>query len=144
MDPEHDIRPPSESDDESSDGGEYIPEDDYEDEDDGFMDTDGFSDGFGYTTDDMADGRDWDEGDNRDLDMEGIDIDEADDESEWGLTDGESSMASEDVDASFMLNEADAGDDEIQVGGAGAQVGVTLAGHEFSSDDLLSASRQEK
>jgi hypothetical protein len=38
-----DIQPPSESDDESSDGGEYIPNDE-DDEDDGFFDTDGFTD----------------------------------------------------------------------------------------------------
>jgi hypothetical protein len=36
-----DIRPPSDSDDESSDGGEYLPDDD--DEEDAFPDTDGFA-----------------------------------------------------------------------------------------------------
>ncbi|EAU84747.1 hypothetical protein CC1G_00266 [Coprinopsis cinerea okayama7 len=38
-----DIRFPSETDDESSDGGEYVPTEDFEDEDDTFEFTDGFS-----------------------------------------------------------------------------------------------------
>lgn len=39
------VRPPSESDDESSDGGEYIPnQDDFEDENEDPLDTDGFTD----------------------------------------------------------------------------------------------------
>jgi hypothetical protein len=40
-----DVTPPSDSDGESSDGGEYMPpSDDFEDEEDGFFDTDGFTD----------------------------------------------------------------------------------------------------
>ncbi|KAG6817449.1 hypothetical protein H0H87_008617 [Tephrocybe sp. NHM501043] len=133
-----DIRPPSDSDDESSDGGEYIPGEDFIDEDDdGFMDTDGFSDGFGYTTDEMTDAQDW-EGD---TDMEGVELDGVDNESEWGLTDGESSMGSEDVDAAFMNEALEDGDD--QAGGT-TQVGVTLAGQQLSSDDLLNEPDQEK
>ncbi|KAG6855144.1 hypothetical protein C0991_006073 [Blastosporella zonata] len=138
-----DIRPPSDSDDESSDGGEYIPgdEDFIDDEDDAFMDTDGFSDAFDYTTDDMADALDWGEEDNRDTDMEDVELDEVDHESEWGLTDGESSMASEDVDTSFKHDHS-LEDRDSHASGA-AQVGVTLAGQE-SSDNLLSESGQEK
>ncbi|KAG6814215.1 hypothetical protein H0H92_000892 [Tricholoma furcatifolium] len=130
-----DISPPSESDDESSDGGEYIPDEDFDDEDDGFMDTDGFSDTFGYTTDDMEyDGADWGESDARDTDMEqDVEFDGVDDESEWGLTDGES--APEDVDASFMMNEVALAE--------GAQVEVALADQQLS-DDLLDEPGQEK
>ncbi|KAG5715825.1 hypothetical protein E4T56_gene17066 [Termitomyces sp. T112] len=129
-----DIRPPSDSDNESSDGGEYIPDEDFDDEDDGFMDTDGFSDAIGYTTDDMEyDGHEWDENDNRDTDMEDIEITGGvDDESEWGLTDGESSLASEDVNIPFIMNEAD---EVHHAGGAEVQVGITLA-DQHSSDDL--------
>lgn len=86
-----DVTPPSESDDESSDGGEYVPHsDDFEDEDDGFLDTDGFTD---------ADGEDYAEytvyddvplyeaGMGEDLDMEN------DGYGEWGLTGDSGSMS---------------------------------------------------
>ncbi|KAG6900938.1 hypothetical protein C0993_004375 [Termitomyces sp. T159_Od127] len=74
------IRPSSESDNESSDGGEYIPDEDFDDEDDGFMDTDGFSDAVGYTTDEMEyDGHEWGESDTRDTDMEDTEVAGADD-----------------------------------------------------------------
>ncbi|KII94821.1 hypothetical protein PLICRDRAFT_193049 [Plicaturopsis crispa FD-325 SS-3] len=76
-----DIRPPSESDGESSDGGEYMPGDDDEDdeedeeEDDGFLDTDGF---------------DVDEMDMEfDDEMDGGGAWGADGIEEWGSTDGD-------------------------------------------------------
>ncbi|KAG6821239.1 hypothetical protein H0H93_002349 [Arthromyces matolae] len=126
-----DIRPPSESDDESSDGGEYIPDDLDED--------DQFSDAFGYTTDEMDyDAPEWDDRDERDTDMDDVVFGGADDDSEWGLTDGESSMASEDVHVPFILNEAgwDGGDaDEVEVG-------FTLT-DEQSSDPFLEESEEK-
>ncbi|KAG6861002.1 hypothetical protein C0995_005022 [Termitomyces sp. Mi166 len=137
------IRPPSDSDNESSDGGEYVPDEDFDDEDDGFMDADDFSDVIDYTTDDMGyDGHEWDENDNRDTDMEDIEIAGVDGESEWGLTDGESSLASEDVDVLFMMNEVD---DERHAEGvfpSSAQVGITLADQQ-SSDDLNEAGQDK-
>lgn len=39
-----DIKPPSDSDDESSDGGEYLPDEDEDDEDLFLLETDGFTD----------------------------------------------------------------------------------------------------
>ncbi|KAF8974310.1 hypothetical protein BDZ97DRAFT_1772899 [Flammula alnicola] len=118
------IRPPSESDDESSDGGEYIPNpDDFEDEDeDAFLDVDGFTDtdaddfpveGMDLDFDDL-----WEEeqpgfalgvqlegeedaGAMGDAEMEDEDDgdyeyeeEEGDGSSEWGLTDGESESMS--------------------------------------------------
>ncbi|KAJ7591115.1 hypothetical protein C8J56DRAFT_1047334 [Mycena floridula] len=67
-----DIRPKSESDDESSDGGEYIPEED--DEEEGFADTDGFTSEMEQG--DMSIDQEW----------EGTDFGE---DMDWGLTDGE-------------------------------------------------------
>ncbi|EPQ58994.1 hypothetical protein GLOTRDRAFT_135989 [Gloeophyllum trabeum ATCC 11539] len=94
-----DIKPPSESDDESSDGGEWLPnsnsdDPDFEDEEDVFMDeTDEFGDvepdvdlrdGTGIGDMDwQTDGTDWDEDG-------GLGTDE-----DWGLTDWDSSMSSE-------------------------------------------------
>ena len=105
------IPSPSESDDESSDGGEYIPNaDDFEDDDeDAFLDMDGFSDTdadefpvepmdldsevWGDEDSTVLDLGDEDPGDLGDAEM---DDREQDDSSEWGLTDGESeSMSSE-------------------------------------------------
>ena len=100
------IRPPSESDDESSDGGEYIPNaDDFEDDDeDAFLDVDGFSeadvDEFPVEPmdldvevwGDVLDFGDEDPGELGDAEMDDID---QDDSSEWGLTDGESMSSSE-------------------------------------------------
>jgi hypothetical protein len=108
------IRTPSESDDESSDGGEYIPNaDDFEDEDeDAFLDVDGFSEAdvdefpvepmdldfaiWGDEDSNILDLGDDDPGDLGDAEMDDID---QDDPSEWGLTDGESeSMSSSEGD----------------------------------------------
>ncbi|KAF8915936.1 hypothetical protein CPB85DRAFT_387948 [Mucidula mucida] len=89
------IRPPSESDDESSDGGEYIPEDDDEDffmgtdemEIDDFEDVD---DSFGGVGDlepiDLDDYRDWEWQDQEDM---------------GGLTDGESESSPSEGDMSW-------------------------------------------
>ncbi|GLB33758.1 putative zinc finger, C3HC4 type (RING finger) [Lyophyllum shimeji] len=88
-----DIRPPSESDEESSDGGEYIPDEDFDEEDDGVLDaSDGFSDAFDFQEDMDTDAADeWgDEEAVVDADMEDA-VEEIDDEAVWGLTDGESS-----------------------------------------------------
>jgi len=138
-----DIRLPSESDDESSDGGEYIPDDDFDDEEDGFIDTsDGFSDAFDYLAEDMDTdvGDEWgDEAPAIDADMEDA-VDEIDDEAVWGLTDGESSNMSELDDAA--LNSED-GDPH-----AGMEIGVNLTVHgDFESVDadiLSESSREEK
>ena len=88
-----DIRPLSESDDESSDGGEYIPyehdEDDLDNSDeDGFLGTDGYSDPPAYDMDDMTDGDEWWEEGETDADV----LIEEDDVLEWILTQGEFSM----------------------------------------------------
>lgn len=120
------IHTPSESDDESSDGGEYIPNaDDFEDEDeDAFLDVDGFSEAdadefpvepmdldfavWGDEDSTILDLGD-DPGDLGDAEMDDID---QDDLSEWGLTDGESeSMSSSEGDHT-------AGQDEESVHGA--------------------------
>ena len=78
-----DIRPLSESDDESSDGGEYIPyeldEDDSDNsDDDHFLGTDWFSDPPAYDIDDMTDDHGWWEEAGTDPDgfMEGGDVPE--------------------------------------------------------------------
>jgi len=90
-----DIHPPSESDDESSDGGEYLPNDEDEDEEDTFLDTDGFTD---------LDAEEEFDVDEMDLDVD-LDLwnDAAEDGGErldvveeWGLTDGES-FSDEDI-----------------------------------------------
>lgn len=110
------IRPPSESDDESSDGGEYIPNpDDFEDEDeDAFLDVDGFTDAdaeeFPVEGMDLDFGELWEEGqsdagalgDAEMEDEEDFEEDEADMSLEWGLTDGESeSMSSSEGDTTI-------------------------------------------
>ncbi|RDB22570.1 hypothetical protein Hypma_010247 [Hypsizygus marmoreus] len=130
-----DIIPPSESDDESSDGGEYIPnerDEDFEDEDeDGFMDTDDFSDAFGYATEEdleMDNADEWgDEAREIDADMEDAAEDIEEDASEWGLTDGESSSMSESFDAAI----------ESEDGGAGAALdtGVNISVQEDNSEN---------
>ncbi|KAE9410445.1 hypothetical protein BT96DRAFT_871338 [Gymnopus androsaceus JB14] len=91
------IRPPSDSDGESSDGGEYIPNDEEDDEEDSYLvDTDGFTE---------ADEFDVEMGE-VDLDVyqswQPSDIDDAVDDgsSEWGLTDGDS-VSNSDGDISF-------------------------------------------
>lgn len=83
-----DVTPPSESDGESSDGGEYMPpSDDFEDEEDGFVDTDGFTDpdaeDYAYDDDIPL----YEPGVGEDLDMED------DGYGEWGLTGGSGSMS---------------------------------------------------
>ncbi|KAJ3869674.1 hypothetical protein EV359DRAFT_76472 [Lentinula novae-zelandiae] len=97
-----DIRPPSDSDGESSDGGEYLPnEEDEEDEDLYLLDTD-----------DMV------EADEFDFEMEEVDLDiyqnwepsDVEDNiedvsSEWGLTDGDS-LSNSDCDISFESDSA--------------------------------------
>jgi len=78
-----DIRPPSDSDDESSDGGEWIPDEHEEDEDeDAFLDTDDFSETGEFDAEQME------------LDLEDI-WDMEDNEMDWGLTDGDSESFSE-------------------------------------------------
>lgn len=77
-----DIRPPSESDDESSDGGEYIPndhDDDFDDiDEDAFIATDEFSDAADFEVEEMEvdQGSEWDNED-------------PDDGFEWTATDGD-------------------------------------------------------
>ncbi|TFK43579.1 hypothetical protein BDQ12DRAFT_675206 [Crucibulum laeve] len=95
------IRPPSDSDDESSDGGEYIPPEDLEeDEEDFIIEIDGFSeaDGADFDVDEMEidmddvwGEHDFDAGEDGDAEM---DDEDEDDELEWGLTDGESESMS--------------------------------------------------
>ncbi|KAF8812396.1 hypothetical protein BYT27DRAFT_7251932 [Phlegmacium glaucopus] len=104
------IRSPSESDDESSDGGEYLPnaDDDFEDEDEDALDLDAFSDAemsvehmdldfeaWGDEENTVLDLGDEDPGDLGDAEMDDI---EQDDSSEWGLTDGESETMSSESD----------------------------------------------
>jgi len=73
-----DIRPPSESDDESSDGGEYIPnehDDDFDDfDDDAVIATDEFSDAAEFEVDEMEPvlRDEWDN-ENQDIDQDGLD-----------------------------------------------------------------------
>ncbi|KAF9534881.1 hypothetical protein CPB83DRAFT_843090 [Crepidotus variabilis] len=110
-----DIRPRSESDDESSDGGEYIPNaDDFEDEDeDAFLETDGFTDASAEEFPVEAMDLDFDElwdGENvvadseqdddfrldqDEMDLEALDAHEASQSAElWGFTDGDSDPTS--------------------------------------------------
>jgi len=91
-----DIRPPSESDDESSDGGEYIPtehDDDFDDlDDEAFVATDEFSDAVDFEVEDMEldPSHEWDNED-QDIDEDGL---------EWATTDeGLSSSGGIDDDA---------------------------------------------
>ncbi|KAF8165389.1 hypothetical protein B0H34DRAFT_236423 [Crassisporium funariophilum] len=104
------ILPPSESDDESSDGGEYIPNPlDFDEEDeDVFPESDGFSEADDFAVEEMD--LDFDEiwedehsqlfeghadaADLADEEMGDEDEDEDDAGSEWGLTDGESESMS--------------------------------------------------
>ncbi|THV08608.1 hypothetical protein K435DRAFT_833028 [Dendrothele bispora CBS 962.96] len=85
-----DIRPPSDSDGESSDGGEYVPMDDDEEEEDSFtLDTDGFTEGSDFDVEvvediDIGMYQDWREPDD----------DMGDASSDW-LTDGDSFSTSE-------------------------------------------------
>jgi len=140
-----DIRPPSESDDESSDGGEYIPGID-DDHTDGFSDADADFDGdadldivgdpaeFGldemgmeFDTDDIWDmDTDMEDGSSAYADVSGLEEDAGDGEVDrddvWGLTDGESSSdgdASIGTDVLEVLLGRDvavyAGDDEALV-----------------------------
>jgi hypothetical protein len=94
-----DIRPPSESDDDSSDGGEYIPnehEEEFdEDEDDIYIDTDGFSDPADFAAEPMElELSGWArDGEGSDADVEDEDMEDG---TEWGLTDEDSSSMSED------------------------------------------------
>ncbi|KAF8627186.1 hypothetical protein AX15_004504 [Amanita polypyramis BW_CC] len=92
------VRPPSESDDESSDGGEYMPNsDDIEDEEDGFLDTDGFTDvdAEDFTEDDPDIFNDvWDGTTVDDIYEDALDFDEdveaeGDACEEWGLQEGD-------------------------------------------------------
>jgi hypothetical protein len=89
-----DIRPPSESDDESSDGGEYVPhehDDDFDDfDDDAFIATDEFSDAAEFEVEEMELDRsnEWDNED-QDVDEDGL---------EWAATDGDFPPVSEGVD----------------------------------------------
>ncbi|KAH9483047.1 hypothetical protein JR316_0005147 [Psilocybe cubensis] len=110
-----DIGQPIESDDESSDGGEYIPNpDDFEDDDedayidvDGFTDTDAETDGdFPVQQMDLDFDEMWEDesvndaavGLAEDIGVEDEEMEDAEEEedrvSEWGLTDGESSSMS--------------------------------------------------
>ncbi|CAA7259719.1 unnamed protein product [Cyclocybe aegerita] len=134
------IRPPSESDDESSDGGEYIPNPDEIEEDDGFTDADveDFSvEGMDIDFDEL-----WEEPQEDDavvmgdedaelhsgltMDMEDEDEDDPDYEyeesevdrtSEWGLTDGESESMSSSM-SEGDLSMSMGGEDRVLVGGA--------------------------
>ncbi|KAK7049567.1 hypothetical protein VNI00_005598 [Paramarasmius palmivorus] len=81
-----DISPPSESDGESSDGGEYVPNTEDDDEEDSFyIDTDGFTDAEGFESEgmDLDDFEAWEEGC---IDAEDVEFD----------TDGDSSMVHSD------------------------------------------------
>lgn len=91
-----DIRPPSDSDDESSDGGEWIPDEHEEEEDDdAFLDTDGFTEAGEFDVEQME------------LDLEDI-WDLEDNDMDWGLTDGESEPFSEgDMSSNSPEEEAD-------------------------------------
>jgi hypothetical protein len=81
-----DISPPSESDGESSDGGEYVPNTEEDDEEDSFyIDTDGFTDAEGFESEgmDLDDFEAWEESC---IDAEDVEFD----------TDGDSSMVHSD------------------------------------------------
>jgi hypothetical protein len=122
-----DIHPPSESDDESSDGGEYVPNDEDEDEEeDTFLDTDGFTD---------ADAEEF-EVDEMDLDVD-LDLwnDAAEDGAErtdgveeWGLTDGES-FSDEDISLDDIDGDGVRQDEGKRFGLMVANVGSLLAHH---------------
>ncbi|KAJ7937098.1 hypothetical protein B0H13DRAFT_2648995 [Mycena leptocephala] len=106
-----DIHPPG-SDDESSDGGEYIPNDEDEDEEDGFIDTsDGFTEG--------------------DFDAEDMDVDLEDDM--WERSDGEEMHTSMESEPS---SEGDSMDDQDD--GVAVEVSVSGLEGDDSSDEALS------
>jgi len=88
-----DVQLPSESDDESSDGGEYIPDVDFDEDDDGFVDTDGFSDVDIGT--EMDEAGEWEDGVSEgDIVMNDMDdIDQVDANTEWRFADEESSLS---------------------------------------------------
>ncbi|KZT29315.1 hypothetical protein NEOLEDRAFT_1175025 [Neolentinus lepideus HHB14362 ss-1] len=103
-----DIKPPSESDDESSDGGEWLPtnSDGLEEEEDVFMDPD--TDAFTDDADEDAFGDVAPSAGDMDFDMEWDEELEVDSEEDWGLTDRDSSMSSEGEFATgFMSAEED-------------------------------------
>lgn len=108
------IHTPSESDDESSDGGEYIPSADDSEGEDAFLDMDGSSlaDPDEFLVEPMEA---WgDEDGILDLDEESGDLEDAemyDGSSEWGLTDGESEPMSSECDHDMT------GQEEVSVRG---------------------------
>ncbi|KAF5369857.1 hypothetical protein D9758_001097 [Tetrapyrgos nigripes] len=112
-----DIRPPSDSDGESSDGGEYIPMDDDDEEEDSFtLDTDGFTEASDFDVEVVEDidiglYQNWREPSSDDV---------ADVSSDY-LTDGDSLSTSEDLSL---------GSDEME-----AQLDDIIAIHEDDSDE---------
>lgn len=97
-----DIRPPSDSDNESSDGGEYLPAEDEDDEDEEDIDHDGFT---SEPEEFDVEGMDWET--YRSLPIPPRDFSEQDSEiMDWGLTDDESESdpQSEGFDASDSDN----------------------------------------
>jgi len=134
------VRPPSESDDESSDGGEYIPDDfEVEDEDeDGMVDVDGFTeadaDEFYVEPMDLDFDELWESGDHQSVaqnqnvglnlvyndaemddepEYEETEADDVDGNSEWGLTDGESESMTSMSEGDLTMEE----DEEASVAG---------------------------
>ncbi|KAF9075883.1 hypothetical protein BDP27DRAFT_1314667 [Rhodocollybia butyracea] len=97
-----DVRPPSDSDGESSDGGEYIPNDDDDDEEDLYMvDTDGFTDPGELDVEMVVDLDVYQTWEPSEVGDELFD----DGASEWGLTDGDS-LSNSDGDTSLGSEEA--------------------------------------
>ncbi|KAG5646601.1 hypothetical protein DXG03_002905 [Asterophora parasitica] len=134
-----DIRLPSESDDESSDGGEYIPEEHehgIEDGDDAWFDDDGFSDAAEYQSDDMDIDTFGEVGDMSDL------ADYTDDEVAWGFhTDDEgSSEIGGDYDAAMEFSEEP--DDEVDLNEAG--FGDVLAEEHETRDRVLTGLSKDR
>ncbi|KAI0637999.1 hypothetical protein C8Q77DRAFT_1088849 [Trametes polyzona] len=131
------IRPPSDSDNESSDG-DYVPGDDEEDdEDDGFFDSDGFME-----TESVFDDMDMEEDVEVDAD---VDIDEEGDADlwdveagdasmeNWGLSDGDGSESVSEVEVLALSTELQPQNDDAGVYSDGAEASGSLQAPEDDS-----------
>ncbi|KAI0677064.1 hypothetical protein C8Q78DRAFT_1000991 [Trametes maxima] len=123
------IRPPSEDDDESTDG-DYVPGDDEEEEDDGFFDSDGFME-----TESVFDDMDIEEDMEFDVD---VDIDDEVDlrrwystssdagMDNWGLSDGDGSESMSEVEVLALSTELHPEADDADVYSDGADASGSL------------------
>ncbi|KAF9569061.1 hypothetical protein CPC08DRAFT_702178 [Agrocybe pediades] len=144
------IRPPSESDDESSDGGEYIPNpEDFDDDDEDVIDVDDtdtedfqvqaieldvdgiWAEHLGQRTDDS-----WADDANAEADTEM----EYDDGSEWGLTDGESESMTSSSEGDMTVDESNDGEDENA--GSALETEVNVSVHD-DEENLLDVEEEQ-